>query len=267
MGFSDKTNINEFLYLAYKKDLPTVELVAEPPFCFVDDINNEQRKNIKKLADDLQIELTVHSSFSDINIAAINEHVRTACVDIVKKSIQFAADINASVVTIHPGDSSVGGIYYLEKVKQNNYKSVIEIAKFAKQFNIKIGYENFPIMPWDLLDESYVPTLMLKFIEKINLPNLGFTWDVGHSNTTMYSLDDYFTNFKNHLYHLHLHDNNGAGEGSGWLDTHAIIGKGTVYWEKLMKMLKQINYQRTSVFELTSVKKIDESLDFLSQYL
>ncbi|NHJ49683.1 MAG: sugar phosphate isomerase/epimerase [Asgard group archaeon] len=265
MGFSDKTNINDFLQLAYKKELSIVELVTEPPFCFVDDLNITQRNEIKKLADDLQIELTVHSSFSDINIAAINENVRTACVNIIKKSIQFAADVNASFVTIHPGERSVGGFYYPDEVKQKNLTSVLEISKFAQKFNIDIGYENFPIMPWELLEESYVPTLIREFIEKINLPNLGITWDIGHSNTTKYTLDECYSNFKDHLFHLHFHDNNGTG--SGWLDTHAAVGKGTVDWEKLIELLKQMNYQRTCVFELSSIKKIDESLDFLSQYL
>jgi sugar phosphate isomerase/epimerase len=265
MGFSDITTIHDFLQFVYKKDLTAVELVAEPPNCFIGDFNQSDRIAIKRLANDLQLELTLHASYADINIAALNPDVHSRCVDIVKKSLEFAADIGATVVTVHPGNHSVGGIYYLEKVKEINFNSIEKLVQYAKELNVKIGYENLPIMPWELLDVGYQPVAIREFIEKINVDNLGITWDIGHSNTTEYSLEEYFNNFKDYLIHLHLHDNNGYG--SGWLDTHTTVGKGTTNWELLFKLLNQINYQNTCVLEVSNKQKIDESLDFLATYL
>ena len=97
LGFFGISKVEEFIQFAYQKELEVVELVAEPPYCFVDDFSKQRRTEISKLAQDLQIELTIHATFSDINMAALNHNVREANNHIVKKSIQFAADINAKM--------------------------------------------------------------------------------------------------------------------------------------------------------------------------
>ncbi|NHK30614.1 MAG: sugar phosphate isomerase/epimerase [Asgard group archaeon] len=264
-GFIGISKIENFLQFAYQKEFDVVELVAEPMLCFVDDFNKQNRKQISKLASDLQIELTLHATFSDTNIAALNPHVREANNLIIKKSIQFAADLNAQIVTIHPGTPGVGGIYYSKEVKQNHKTSIIDLTKYAQEKQVKIGYENFPVMPWNLFEESFLPEPIRKFISDINLPNLGITWDIGHSNTTDLPLKDFYENFKNNLHHLHFHDNDGP-IGS-WTDTHTPVGSGTVDWEELMLLLKKMNYQKTCVLELNTIEKIEQSMDYLSQYL
>ena len=265
LGFLGLSKVEDFIQFAYRKELVVVELVAEPPLCFVDDFSKQNRKLISKLASDLQIELTLHATFSDTNIAALNLNVREANNLIVKKSIQFAFDIEARIVTVHPGTPGAGGISHPESVKRNNRDSIIELTQFASKKQIKLGYENFPIMPWNLFEESYSPDHIRRFIEEINLPNLGITWDLGHSNTTDFSLINFYKNFKNHLIHLHFHDNDGPIDG--WADKHAPVGSGNINWGELIKLLKQINYSKTCILELNTVEKIEQSLDYLSSYL
>jgi len=261
MNFSNISTISDFLQYATDKQFKVVELVAEPPFCFLGNFDSLQRSAIKKEAADLGLELTVHATFSDINIAAFNPHIREASQNIVLKSIDFASDIDASIVTIHPGELSAGGAYYPEIVIENNRIALNNFAEYAKTKNIRIGYENFPLLPWNQFEDGYSPYKIKDLIQMINNENLGITWDIGHSNTTNFKMNEFFDCFKEHLFHLHFHDNNGPT--NGWTDTHSEVGSGTIDWQELLTFLKSINYQDSIIFELDSKEKIENSFNYI----
>lgn len=265
MNFNNVSTISDFLQYASDREFKIVELVAEPPFCFIGDIDTFQREAIKQEAIDLGLELSVHATFSDINIAAFNPHIRDASQKIVLKSIDFAADVGASIVTVHPGELSAGGAYYPDIVIKNNKNALNIFADYAQSKNIRIGYENYPLLPWNQFEDSYSPYKIKELIQIVNKENLGITWDVGHSNTTNFKMIEFFNCFKEHLFHIHFHDN--AGPKDGWTDTHSEIGLGTINWEELIALLKSINYQRFIVFELNSKEKIENSLKFLQNHL
>ena len=265
LNFQEKKSISEFLKQAVKRELSVVEIVAEPPHCFLDDIDSTERENIRKYAQKHQLELTVHGSFSDLNIGAYNTNVRNFCLEQLKLSILFAKDIGATVVTIHPAEFGAIGHTYPETIKKNNLESIKELTLFAAEYDIKIGYENMPIFTWNQLTESYDPKEIRNIIDTINLSNLGITWDIGHSNTTKMSMSEFYNQFKDHLIHIHLHDNTGPNDG--WSDTHLEVGTGTTNWQELFAYLTEMNFQGTLVFELNSWEKIDNSLAYLKNIL
>ncbi len=265
MNYKPSYTISEFFQYASENQFKLVELVAEPPYCYIDDFDSKQREAIKKESNDLGLELTVHGSFSDINIAAYNPDIREASQKIVKKSIDFAAEIGASIVTVHPGEMSAGGAYYPDVVIQNNKDALILLADYAKPKEILIGYENLPLLPWNQIEEGYSPYKIKELINSINKENLGITWDVGHSNTTHFKMSEFFTCFKDNLLHMHFHYNNGPV--NGWTDTHTEIGIGTIDWKGLFSFLREINYQRSIIFELNTNEKIENSLQYLKNFL
>ncbi|MHA1656868.1 MAG: sugar phosphate isomerase/epimerase family protein [Candidatus Heimdallarchaeota archaeon] len=264
-NFLDISSIESFFNFAQEMAVQTVELITEPPWCCLAELSPEKRKHIEDLAKERGLSLTVHSCFSDINIAALNPTIRSACLDIVKSSIAFSAEIGAKVVTIHPGAFGANGIAFPEKTKIYNFKAVQELAAFSAKKKIQLGYENFPIVPWQLFDESFKPKEIQEFVERINNNALGITWDVGHSNTTNIPMEEFFKHFKNHLVNIHLHDNKGGGEG--WLDQHLAVGEGTTPWEKFFDLMSTIDYQKALILELNSKKKIISSIDYLQRFL
>ncbi|MHA1306700.1 MAG: sugar phosphate isomerase/epimerase family protein [Candidatus Heimdallarchaeota archaeon] len=265
LNFQEKGTILEFLEQVSNRKLSVVEIVAEPPYCFLDDIDLTEREKIRDFAIEHNLELTVHGSFSDLNIGAYNDNVRNFTLSEIKKSIQFASDIGAKIVTIHPAEFGAIGHTYPEVIKKNNIESVKILTLFAAELDVQIGFENMPIFTWNQLTESYDPKEIRAVIESINLSNLGITWDVGHSNTTKMSMNEFYNQFKDHLIHIHLHDN--AGPNDGWSDTHLEIGKGTIDWQKFFDFLIKMNYQGSLVFELNSWEKIDNSLVYLKNIL
>jgi len=264
-NFSNISSIEDFLRLAHDLNLQTVELIAEPPLCFVDEITSEERLRLKTLAKELNLELTIHSCFSDINIAAINPRIQRACLEVVKSSIAFASDVGAKIVTIHPGGFGANGIVFPQESIKNNFQAVKELAEYTSKQGIRLGYENFPFVPWQLFDESFKPKEIQQFIERIGNKALGITWDVGHANTTNLPLELFFEHFQNHLVNIHIHDNNGPSEG--WADQHLSLGQGTVPWEKFFDLMTTISYDGAFILELNSKEQISSSLAFLQKLL
>ncbi|MHA1213092.1 MAG: sugar phosphate isomerase/epimerase family protein [Candidatus Heimdallarchaeota archaeon] len=265
MNFKAMSDISEFLNYAHEQTFQTVELVAEPPYCQIDQLNEKDREEIRSQAKDLGLELTVHATFSDLNIAAYNQRVREFAQRIVKDCIDFAADIDAHIVTVHPGELSAGGSCFPESILENNIKALQQFAEFAYSKNVKISYENNPIFTWNQIEESYDPYKIKALLEKVDAQNLGITWDVGHSNTTNFKMNEYFNCFKDRLLHIHLHDNHGPGKG--WRDTHLEIGKGIIDWIEIIGYLKKIDFQGSCIFELNTREKIEASLQYISKLL
>jgi len=263
LNFKGIKTINDFLHFAHKKELSNVELVAEPPYCIIDNISARERKKIKQLAIDLGLELSVHATFSDINIAAYNEKIRLFSLDIVKDCIDFSYDTNSKIVTVHPGELSAGGHSFPEDVVRNNFNSFKELALYADEREVIIGYENMPIFPWTQYKECFEPEALSKVVNEINLRSLGITWDIGHSNTTEFPQTDFLEYFKSKLIHIHIHDN--VGYVKGWKDTHLAVGKGNIQWKSLLSTIKEINFQGAYILELDTKSKIDNSIEFLSQ--
>jgi len=263
MNFSGVKTISEFMQFAYKKELSTIELVAEPPFCHISTLSQEARKRIKQEALDLGLDLTLHATFSDVNIAAYNNEVRFFSLKIMKECIDFSLEIGSEIVTIHPGEFGAAGHTFPEEISRNNSSSFKELATYAEDKEIIIGYENMPIFTWTQLEECYAPKPLSLLVNKINSKSLGITWDIGHSNTTEFSQIEFLNSFKSKLVNIHIHDNEGPREG--WTDTHLEIGKGSIQWKSLLDEIKKTNFDGYYILELNNKSKIINSLEYLSQ--
>ncbi len=265
LNFTENITILEFIKKSHAMGLQVVELVTEPPYCFIDNIDEITRVEIKELAEELAIKLTIHSVFSDINIAAINESVRNLSLVQIKKSIDFAVDIGSKIVTFHPGVFGAIGASYPKITQERNVKSIEELTKYASERKIILGLENMPIMPMNQPEDAISPQKMLQIISAIDSSNLKITWDIGHSHTTKYSFAEFFNSFREHVVHIHLHDNHGPIDG--WCDTHLEVGKGTINWESFCDQISTLDSDITMVFELDNWEKIANSFELLSKYL
>lgn len=258
-------SISAFLETTAKKNLNAVELVIEPPHCFIDALDEQKKKAIKSKAADLGLELSIHATFADINPGSLNPNVREFALKEIKKCIRLASELEAKIVTVHPGDLGATGITFPEKVKKQIIKSLGELAKYGEALEVKVGLENMPICPWVQLEDIYTPEGIRFFVETVNSPTLGITWDIGHSHTTNIPLEEFFEAFSDHLWHIHLNDNLGLIDG--WRDTHLSLGQGSINWVSVFQKLQKINYQDLLIFELHSWEMIDNSIDFVSDNL
>lgn len=129
-----------------------------------------------------------------------------------------------------------------------------EVCAYASEKGISINLENLPLIPW-----GKNPDDLLDFLEKMNLPNLKFLFDIGHANCSGYDPCQVIRNSRGLLQDVHFHDNFGPGD---WkfkrvpeneeivqYDQHLSPGMGNIPWLGVVRALKEINYINPIMFE------------------
>jgi sugar phosphate isomerase/epimerase len=82
-------------------------------------------------------------------------------------------------------------------------------------------------------------------------PRAKFHLDVGHANLLCANganIYDFIDQFKDRLYHVHVHDNRGGQDQHG--DLHLGLGMGNIDWPRVVKSLKTAGYNKTVTFEV-----------------
>ncbi len=133
---------------------------------------------LKKLAADLGVVLQVHMDTRDVNLASTNRVIREASLHQVMSAIDFAADLEARVVTVHPGRITgekepilVGTLW------EYQIEAFALLARRAEDRGVLIGAENMEKRPNEfVLTEADAA----KIVRAVGSDSLGTTLDVAH---------------------------------------------------------------------------------------
>ncbi|ASJ12858.1 sugar phosphate isomerase/epimerase family protein [Thermococcus thioreducens] len=195
------------------------------------------------------LRVSVHAPFSDINIGSFNDRIREASLGIIRETIELAAELEATSVTIHPGHCSPVSMKNRRKYLEMHRESLRMIARWSSEYGIKVGVENMPYFP--ILDAQTCERLR-ELVEGIEI---GVTFDVGHMNTTTGKFERFLDVLGERMIHVHLHDN------SGRKDEHLALGDGTVPWAKVLPRLPKTTW----ALEVGDIESARRSLEFLKK--
>lgn len=177
----------------------------------------ENRERIVDLLGSVDLGVTVHAPYTDLNPASLNypiwrESIRQICL-----CIEHAADFTG-LVTIHPGYLSPAGKLVPEKVWGLQKEALREIGRYSADCGVLTCLENMIDID-ELLCRT--PGELFGITEEID--GIGVTLDLGHANTC--GLVAEFLQELGKVDHLHIHDNNGRR------DEHLALGAGTIPWD------------------------------------
>ncbi|MDI6641932.1 MAG: sugar phosphate isomerase/epimerase family protein [Elusimicrobiota bacterium] len=162
----------EFHHLELDCDVPN----PYPAFSF------ERNQEIKAFAEENGISLSVHLTYSNAgsSVCSLQELDRQAAVEIQKKYIQFATDIGAKYVIMHPGSVPfyMCSELFLKKLKEQLVKSVVELAKYSTERNIKFHLENNTAFD----NVFYEPEDCIEIVNIVRSKGaeVYFNFDIGH---------------------------------------------------------------------------------------
>lgn len=189
---------------------------------------------------------SVHAPSSDVNIAAINERMRSASVSVLGDVLAASARIGAEHLVVHPGYSPY------EQVRDRSYASLLrsldDLARLQEEHGVRICVENMG--SWQCC-HFRTPA----FLPELAVRGLGCTLDCGHARLNG-NLDEFLA--AGEFCHVHLHDNGGAS------DDHIACGDGTIDFSGLWKKLPQ---HATLVIETRELAAADQSIRYLSPIL
>lgn len=232
LGFSTLSlfmnSIDEMLTTAEDDGFDIIEILCEGPNSPEFLLEN---KNLLEPYYSHDIGVYFHAPTIDLNLASLNQGIRTESVRQTKKTLDLAELIGVKAITIHPG--KVGRPE--ERIRQMGLlflkESIQELVDYSDNMDVKLSVENMP---------ERFSFLCNRPEELENLTRdtgCSITIDLGHANTCESPSE--FMKISNIAY-CHLNDNNGRK------DQHLSLGQGTL--------------------DLNLIKKVDNGIIELNKY-
>jgi len=195
--------------------------------------------------------LSCHAPFFNTPLFVCNKGIRKEVIKQMKESIDTAAFINSSTVTLHANEKSP----FIEKKKL--FAEMVDTFKYlgdyAAKKNVKIG-----------LETGFYPRSVDEYIDLVNTinhPYVGSTLDVGHM---FYYIDSdkrvtasgqklfikflqmITENLAEKIFNIHVHNIREAD----WVD-HRSISEGFIDFKWFFRLLKQIEYNYLLILEFS----------------
>ncbi|MGA3358997.1 MAG: sugar phosphate isomerase/epimerase family protein [Halobacteriota archaeon] len=193
------------------------------------------------------LEISVHTPFSDLNIASLNKPIWRETLRQIKATIEALAN-HAHIFVIHPGYVSPLAAFCPDKALYKNKQALVKLAQCAKEHDVTATVEN-------MVNVDFFLGRFPNEIEDMRPDGVGFTFDVGHANTVN-AIDSFL---RTQIDHVHLHDNNGQ------TDEHLALGLGNINWDRIMRALRR--YKGIFVLESRTLDEGAQSLAYLKRIM
>ena len=221
----------------------------------------EHQSKAIKLIDKLyskDLQLSFHLSFIDLNIASLDNNIRSYSSRLLRKEIKFAKKWKPLYIVVHTG--KISETFYKipsikEKAHNQQIKTISELIKISSSYSIPLSIENRQ----KSLTTGLIEKLSdIRYYNRI-FPSLYFLLDIGHLNTFYLDSNALIEDIKIicdfPTVGIHLSNNFGK-------DAHGILEEGTIPFIKLFSKVQ--NLKKTHlIIENRSLKDTLQSLDFL----
>ena len=195
-----------------------------------------------------------------VGFGSSHEKARRGWIEEAKDMIHVAAELRIGLLSFHLYGrfGKVGATEESRNVFLRNFIDAMkELAQFAAREKVGLMLENVP-------PENGTPLESIEYFSHVMkaVPALRFHLDVGHAfiENRMEGVRSYIDAFAERLAHIHMHDNHGK-----W-DEHLPLGAGKVDTRKVIRFLKEIDYDKTITFEVfTSCADAARSREFFKK--
>lgn len=170
------------------------------------------------------------------------ESLRKASLQENFEALKAAAELGIEKVVLHPGVITGLGRFLPDKAKKYAMESLAAILKMSVNLNITLCVENmFPQAHFFFQPEEFQSIFE-------SFPEIRLTLDIGHANLGG-GKNKSIEFIHLHGYRIgHIHANDNFGKE----DSHLPIGAGMIDFEKIIKKLKEIQYDETITLEVFS---------------
>jgi sugar phosphate isomerase/epimerase len=205
----------------------------------------KEKEKILKLLKQNNIPTVGHTPWY-IELGTEYENVRKELIKECKKMIDVASKLKIPIINFH---SHSRGLFYTsprhkKKILDNFVESLKELVNYGKRKNVQIMMEN----AGDVSEITSIEDMEYIF-DKVD--GLKVHVDFGHLFifNDMKEIRKFVLDYKNRIEHIHIHDNDGI------FDKHLPLGKGDLDYREIVKILKEINYDKTITLEVFTSKK------------
>jgi sugar phosphate isomerase/epimerase len=181
-----------------------------------------------------------------VGFGSSHDKVRRGWIEEAEEMIHAASELKIGLLNFHfyGRHGMVGATEQSKNTFLWNFANAMkELTEFAATRKVSLMLENAPPEDRARLESIECFSLVMK-----SVPALRFHLDVGHAfiENRMKGVRDYLEAFGDRLAHVHMHDNHGKE------DEHLALGKGKIDTREVIRLLKEVDYDRTITFEVFS---------------
>ncbi|MEA3255606.1 MAG: sugar phosphate isomerase/epimerase family protein [Candidatus Altiarchaeota archaeon] len=185
------------------------------------------KKEIRDILSTLDVGVSLHAPYHDLNIASWNIGVKNEAIKQVKTCIEVANYLESGIVVVHPGYVA-SRKYRRNKTFDMMMESFREITKTAEDLDVKLCMENIASKPKAM--GVHIQEIK-RMVEEVNSENFKLTLDVAHVNTTGLTPKEYIEGLREYIFHVHISDNTGGND-------HLPLGLGNIDFEEFLGDLR-----------------------------
>ncbi len=189
-----------------------------------------------------------HGVFIDVNPGSSDSEIQKYSKRKYEESCKKALDCGAENIIFHSTCFPFLRGAYIEMWAERCSEFYSYLAEKYSKLNIFI--ENS-------IDIN--PEPIKRIIDTVACKNVGVCLDIGHTNYSSASLEEWFDALGDRTGYLHLSDN------MGLYDDHLPIGDGTVDWNKVCNLTKYLPEDIPVTLEVGNIENIKKSLHFMKE--
>ncbi len=267
LAYIVSTPLDEAIRRIAEAGFKAVDLYTGPPHILPAHYSEKERKAVRKLIDELGLELTGFAVAGGIlnlglNFSSPNKKIRDETLQYYKDNVILASEIGCPLINVLTGHCLHGTSR--EQGRKWTMDAFHELVTLAEEKEVILG-----LHPQYIGDSPLMVTVddALDMIKELGSKMVKVIFDTAQQNITFRNFSDQIRKVGKHLCYIHASDNDGVG----W--THLALGKGTIHWEGLVRTLKTIGYdgvicvQAWSGEPMDSDSMIRESKEYLDAIL
>jgi len=254
-------SITEAIDLACQHSFSSVQIEASMPQFFPEKYDLRAREKTRCYAKDRDITLKVHAPGEDFSLQTPHLSIQRAVVERLKEVIDFACDVGAKLVTVHPGaipaftipakGSVPIDVQYPRLYARSLTRALSELSDYSEG-RILLCVENSP----------FTATVMKVLPKMLKEGEIFLAWDLAKmyrsDGSTVTEDEDFFLRHLAKVRECHLHDRTRE-------HGHQIIGAGYVDFKRYLSILSRYDVEYT--IEVRPIENAVESLRALRNIL
>lgn len=225
-----------------------IELTLTPPHPTPWELDQAARRRLLRRCASLGVRpVALQPTFTDINLATLNERLRREAVRQIQECIEVASDLEAGTVVVVPGRARPLIPPPFEDSLALAAASIEACLPLAERLGITLALES---TPYSITPDA---ARLLLLVGRLDHPNVKVTLDVANSFMVESPVEALHA-VRPHLALVHVSDT----EPARWL--HAAVGDGQVDFAPIADALRAIGYQGVTILETTVRHNPDEAL-------
>jgi len=256
--FQNKTDFEVVAKLAPQYPIQYIEIRGEQPFFAPEVLSDSDIDFFKNILNRAGVNVTLHSTFYDINLATINSFLKQATVACYKNYLDLAHRIGAKVMVLHGGYLHKDAIEIpglIRVARENLLENLKILADYGEKKGVIIGLENSPPNRNMLMIPGWEKQIEL--LNELNHPNVKAVWDMAHAFLHGLDLNEYYRHIKEYLVEIHIHNNDGKE------DLHLGINQGSIDYQSFFSA-NEVTVP--VIMEIRTFSDALESLEWIKQF-